>query len=218
MFVVIALLGYFCTKNLGGFIYMSNLKELIANRRSTYHIGRNTDYTPEQIVEYLREINEFVPTASNSQTSRLVVVFGEDHEKLWDEINDVQSKILTGDMWDLMGGVIAGAKQGLGTVLFFEDQDAVKAMPTSDLTRNNFSQHNNANHQYATWLALTDIGLGSSLQHFNVGYLEGHDKSIKELLDLPENYALVAQMPFGSIETPAEAKETIDNDLKVQVK
>ncbi|MBG9982794.1 nitroreductase family protein [Aerococcaceae bacterium DSM 111020] len=197
---------------------MSNFKDLIAKRRTTYHIGRNTDVTPEQVTEYLRDIIQWVPTASHSQTSRLVLVFGDKHQALWDEIHDVQSKVLSGDMWDMMSGVIAGAKEGLGTVLFFEDQEAVQGMPTSDATREAYSHHNNANHQYATWLGLTDLGLGASLQHFNIGYEQGHDKSIKELLYLPENYALVAEMPFGSIETPAEAKETIPNDVKVQVK
>ncbi len=197
---------------------MSNFQDLVAKRHSTYHIGRNTDRTPEEVTEYLRELTQWVPTASHSQTSRLVLVFGDKHEALWDEIHDVQSKVLSDEMWETMGGVIAGAKQGLGTVLFFEDQEAVQAMPTSDATRETYSQHNNANHQYATWLGLTELGLGATLQHFNIGYEQGHDKSIKELLDLPDNYALVAEMPFGSIETPAEAKETIPTDVKVQVK
>lgn len=196
---------------------MSTLKNLVKSRRTQYAIGANTDLSNEAITEHLTEIVKEVPTAFNSQTTRLVFVFGEENVKLWDHILDVQKDVLQGEVWDMMSGVMEGAKNGVGTVLFFEDLDAVEAMPVNEERGEAYKQNNNANAQYATWLGLTDLGLGGSLQHFNVGYEQGFDRSIKELLDLPLTWELQAQMPFGSIEGENGAKEYIADSDRIVV-
>ncbi|MGP6138610.1 MULTISPECIES: nitroreductase family protein [unclassified Jeotgalibaca] len=196
---------------------MSPFTELAKSRRTQYAIGNNTELTKEEITARLRAVAKEVPTAFNSQTSRLVVVFGEDNEKLWGHILDVQKDVLQGEMWDMMSGVMQGAKGAVGTVLFFEDLDAVAAMPVQGARGEAYKQNNNANLQYATWLALTELGLGASLQHMNVGHAEGFDKSILEMFNLPANYEMIAQMPFGSIEGEAFPKEYIADEVRVQV-
>lgn len=196
---------------------MSTFLELVKNRRTQYAIGNNTELTNEAIAERITEIVRDVPTASNSQTTRIAIIFGEENVKLWDHILDVQKDVLQGEMWDMMSGVMEGAKGGVGTVLFFEDLDAVEAMPTSPLRVEVYKQNNNANAQYAVWLGLTDLGLGGSLQHMNVGYEQGFDKSVKELLGLPERWELQAQMPFGSIEGENAPKEYIADSDRVVV-
>ena len=196
---------------------MSALKELVKNRRTQYAIGKNTDLTNEEIANRITEIVKDVPTAFNSQTSRIAIVFGEDSVKLWDLILDVQKDVLQGEMWDMMSGVMEGAKNGVGTVLFFEDLDAVEKLPVNGTRGEAYKQNNNANNQYATWLGLTELGLGGSLQHFNVGYEQGFDKSVKELLGLPERWEMQAQMPFGSIKGETGAKEYIADSDRVVV-
>ncbi|MBG9983414.1 nitroreductase family protein [Aerococcaceae bacterium DSM 111022] len=196
---------------------MSTFLELVKNRRTQYAIGNNTELTNEAIAERITEIVRDVPTASNSQTTRIAIIFGEENVKLWDHILDVQKDVLQGEMWDMMSGVMEGAKGGVGTVLFFEDLDAVEAMPTSPSRVEVYKQNNNANAQYAVWLGLTDLGLGGSLQHMNVGYEQGFDKSVKELLGLPERWELQAQMPFGSIEGENAPKEYIADSDRVVV-
>ena len=196
---------------------MSPLSELVKNRRSQYAIGNNTDLTNEEIAERITQIVRDVPTASNSQTTRIAIVVGEENVKLWDHILDVQKDVMPEEMWGMMSGVMEGAKGGVGTILFFEDLDAVEKMPTSPARVEVYKQNNNANAQYATWLALTDLGLGGSLQHMNVGYEQGFDKSVKELLGLPERWEMQAQMPFGSIEGENEPKEYIADSERVVV-
>lgn len=196
---------------------MSPLSELVKNRRSQYAIGNNTDLTNEEIAERITQIVRDVPTASNSQTTRIAIVFGEENVKLWDHILDVQKDVMPEEMWGMMSGVMEGAKGGVGTIIFFEDLDAVEKMPTSPARVEVYKQNNNANAQYATWLALTDLGLGGSLQHMNVGYEQGFDKSVKELLGLPERWEMQAQMPFGSIEGENEPKEYIADSERVVV-
>lgn len=196
---------------------MSKLTELVKNRRTQYVIGKNTELSNEEISEYITNIVREVPTAFNSQTTRVAIVFGEDNVKLWDHILDVQKDVLQGEMWDMMSGVMQGAKNGVGTVLFFEDLYAVETMPVNGTRGEAYKQNNNANTQYATWLGLTQLGLGGSLQHFNVGYEQGFDKSVKELLNLPERWELQAQMPFGSIEGEVAEKEYITDNERVRV-
>src|SRR5699024_945588 len=124
---------------------------------------------------------------------------------------------MQGQMWDMMSGVMEGAKNGVGTVLFFEDLDAVAKMPAQGERAVAYKENNSANNQYAIWLALTELGLGANLQHMNIGHEQGFDKSVIEMLDLPESYEMIAQMPFGSIEGTAGAKEYIEDNVRVQV-
>lgn len=196
---------------------MSKFTELVKNRRTQYAIGKNTELSNEEITTYITNVVKDVPTAFNSQTTRVAIVFGEESVKLWDHILDVQKDVLQGEMWDMMSGVMEGAKNGIGTVLFFEDLEAVKAMPVNGTRGEAYKQNNNANTQYATWLGLTQLGLGGSLQHFNVGYEQGFDKSVKKLLGLPEHWELQAQMPFGSIEGEVAEKEYIADNDRVRV-
>lgn len=196
---------------------MSNLTELVKKRRSQYMIGNDTDLTNEEIVKRITEIVRDVPSASNSQTTRVAFVFGDKNVELWDHILDVQKDVLQGDMWEMMSGVMEGAKNAVGTILFFEDLEAVKEMPTSPSRVEIYKQNNNANVQYAVWLALTEMNLGGSLQHMNVGYEQGFDKSVKELLGLPEHWEMQAQMPFGSIEGENGEKEYIADSERVVV-
>ena len=197
---------------------MSTLTELAKDRRSQYVIGDNTDLTNEEIVERITKIVREVPSASNSQTTRVAFVFGDKNVELWDHILDVQKDVLQGDRWERMSGVMEGAKNGVGTIIFFEDLKAVREMPTSPSRVEVYKQNNDANVQYATWLALTEMGLGGTLQHMNVGYEQGFDKSVKELLGLPEHWEMQAQMPFGSIEgEPGEKEYIADNERVVVV-
>ena len=197
---------------------MSKYTDLQAKRRSTYVTGKNTDLSQEEISRAIREAAKNVPTAFNSQTSRLVVVFDDANERVWKEIYNVQKDVLDEATWGMMGPVIEGAGQGVGTILFFEDRDAVKEnIPADEHRQNLYKQDNSSNHQYAAWLTLAELGLGGTLQHFNIGYEEGFDKVIRDLLDLPESYEMIAQMPFGSIEQEYEAKDYIDSHIQVQV-
>lgn len=196
---------------------MSTFVDLIEKRRTIYALGKNTEHTQEEVTARIREVVKQAPTAFNSQTTRVVVLFDEANEKFWDHIYDVQKDVLEGGMWDMMSGVMVGAKDAMGTVLFFEDQDAVDEMPAQGVRGEAYKQNNNANSQYGVWLALAEMDLGASLQHFNVGYEQGFDKGTKEMFNLPESYEMLAQMPFGSVEQAAGEKEHIDTNVQVQV-
>ena len=196
---------------------MTTFVDLVEKRRSIYALGTDSEYSKKDIENRIREVVKQVPTAFNSQTARVVVLFDEANTKFWDHIYEVQKDILEGGMQDWMSGVVTGAKNGMGTVLFFEDLDAAKQMPTQGTRTEAYKQNNNANAQYGVWLALAEMDLGASLQHFNVGYEQGFDKATREMFNLPETYEMIAQMPFGSIEQEIGEKEHIDTDVQVKV-
>lgn len=196
---------------------MSTFVQLVEKRRSIYALGANSNYSTQEISHTIRAVVKQVPTAFNSQTTRVVVLFDEANTKFWNHIYDVQQEILEGNMWSMMSGIIAGAKSGIGTVLFFEDVDAASNMPTQGTRTEAYKQNNNANAQYAVWLALAEMDLGATLQHFNIGFEQGFDKTTKDMFNLPASYEMIAQMPFGSIEQPASEKEHIDTDVQVTV-
>src|SRR5690625_5719338 len=81
---------------------MSAFLDLLEKRRSIYTIGTNSDYTKEEITERIRDVVKQVPTAFNSQTTRVVVLFDEAKDKFWDHIYDVQKDVLEGDVWEMM--------------------------------------------------------------------------------------------------------------------
>lgn len=194
---------------------MSNLLNLLGERHSEYVLGTNVNQSPAEITELVQNVLQSVPSAMNSQTSRAVVFTGDSHARLWEILETTQKEVL-GDMFANYQGIFQGAKTGFGTIVFFEDHDAIKAgIPANEERQNLYKEQHAAIAEYATWLALREIDLGASLQHFNIGYKEGFDKSIREEFNLPESWEMNAQMPFGSIEHPADKKEKINPSEQV---
>lgn len=67
--------------------------------------------------------------------------------------------------------------------------------------------------QLAIWSGLRELGIGASLQHYNPVI----DERVKKLLQLPEEYVFVAQMPFGGIVNEPALKEKEDINKRVRV-
>lgn len=174
------------------------LWEAIKNRRSLYALSNEEIVPRKKIEQMVTDALLYVPSANNSQTTRLVLLWGDHHKNLWDivlaalrkETNDAQfarSK----------AKVEKSFVSGYGTILFFEDQAAVKTLqekfPLYADTYPRYAQHTNAMHQYALWTALEAEGLGASLQHYNPLI----DEDVQKAWNIPETWQLIAQMPFG---------------------
>lgn len=57
-----------------------------------------------------------------------------------------------------------------------------------------WSQHTNAMHQFAIWTMLEDAGFGVSVQHYNPLI----DELVAKEFNIPTEWTLIAQMPFGA--------------------
>lgn len=61
---------------------MSNqFLEIIKKRRSIYAIGKHVKQTPEQLTEFIQNTIKLSPSAFNSQSSRAVILFNDQHQK-----------------------------------------------------------------------------------------------------------------------------------------
>ena len=56
--------------------------EAMAHRRSYYSIGSDSSVLDEEIVHIIREAVKNVPSAFNSQSTRIVLLLGDEHKKL----------------------------------------------------------------------------------------------------------------------------------------
>ena len=176
-----------------------DFKEALLHRRSYYRIGADSPVSDERIREAIDFAVLHVASAFNSQSTRIVLLLGESHKKLWEITKETLRKIVPAEAIPGTEAKIEGSfGAGHGTVLFFEDRAAVKrlqeAYPTYSERFPVWAQHTSAMHQLAVWTMLEDAGFGASLQHYNPLI----DKEVREQWDLPAAWRLIAQMPFGT--------------------
>ncbi|SPS03963.1 nitroreductase family protein [Latilactobacillus sakei] len=187
---------------------MTNLFDLQQQRRSIYALGQNIDLTEAEVSELIFKTIKETPSAFNGQGSRAVILFGEANNTLWNDITASALKPLTpAEYFPNTQAKLASFAGGVGTILFFEDQDIIKGFQENvPLYAENFpvwAEQSNGMAQYATWMALTEQNIGANLQHYNPVI----DEAVAAKWNIPSNWKLRAQMPFGSIENPADAKE-----------
>ena len=150
---------------------MNSFLDAIKKRRSYYAIGEEEIVPVERIEELVKEAVKYVPSAFNSQSARVVILFGENHKKLWDITEETLRKIVPEGQFASTEKKMAGFRSGYGTVLFFEDDTVIRSMQKEfELYKDNFpvwANQSNGMLQFAVWTALELEGLGASLQHYN---------------------------------------------------
>ena len=193
------------------------LQQAFDERRSIYTLGNELPVEPQAIVNMAERVLLHTPSAFNSQSSRLVVLFGAEHQKLWD-IAEEKLRAAVGD------GDFSGTKQKLdgfraaaGTVLFYEDKNVTESLQEQfALYADRFpvwAQQTSAMHQYAMWTELRTLNVGANLQHYNPLV----DEDAAKAYAIPDSWELVAQMPFGNIVEPAGEKtyQPVSERMKV---
>ena len=184
--------------------------ESLSKRRSIYALDKNLPIDATEIVKTIETVTELVPDAFNMKSTRVIVALGARHDQLWDAI------------YDAFGGKVPrakidGFKAGAGTVLYFIDNTVIKAMQEKfALYAANFpiwANQANGMLQLSIWTALRELNVGANIQHYNPII----DDAVKKLFDVPDEYQLIAQMPFGGIVSEPEPKPEEDIKLRVRV-
>lgn len=196
---------------------LENLQQALNARRTIYALGNDLPVEPQAIVNIAERVLLHTPSAFNSQSSRLVVLFGEQHNQLWDIAEDkLRIEVGDGDFTNSKKK-IDSFRAGAGTVLFYEDKEVVKSMQDKfALYADRFpiwAQQTSAMHQYVMWTELSTLKVGASLQHYNPLI----DDDVAAKFDIPDSWELVAQMPFGNILEPADKKtyQPLNKRMKV---
>ncbi len=175
-----------------------NFWSAVQGRRSIYTIDDTPIVSEARITQITADALRHVPSPYNSQTTRLLLLFGEAHKTLWqltlDALRPLTKPERFAETEDKINSCFAA---GYGTVLYFVDKDAVGALVAQfPLYAEKFTlwaQHSNAMHQFVIWSALEAEGLGASLQHYNPVI----DDAVKKRWNVPQSWELIAQMPFG---------------------
>ncbi|TNH09476.1 nitroreductase family protein [Testudinibacter sp. TR-2022] len=197
---------------------MSKFNALQKNRRSIYSIGKNVTLSQDQLTALIKDAVREAPSSFNSQSSRAVILFGAEHERLWNIVLDTLRSMIPAEAFAATETKVNNCfKAGFGTVLYFEDQDVVTGLQQQFAAyADNFpiwSEQASGIAQYAVWLALAEAGVGATLQHYNPII----DETVAKTWGIPASWKLRAQMPFGSIEATAGEKTYMDDEQRFKV-
>lgn len=193
-----------------------SFKDALKARRTFYQIDNKPTLSDKEIRDLIRFAVEYVPSAFNSQTTRVVLLTGRAHEKLWAIVKDTLRKLVPADAFvRTEQKVDGGFACGYGTVLYFEDMSIVRGLQESfPAYKDNFpvwAEQTDAMHQLVIWTMLEDAGMGASLQHYNPLI----DDEVRKTWNLPDDWKLIAQMPFGTPVAQPGPKEVISLDKRV---
>lgn len=169
----------------------------LKTRRSRYDLTDASPISDTRVQEILSDAITNTPSAFHSQSSRAVLLFGVRHKKLWDIAAQSLRAIVPPEKFGPTETKLQSFAAGHGTILYFEDMDAVRKLQ-EDFPgyAENFPVWSNQSAgmlQYVVWTALAQEGLGASLQHYNPLI----DAAVAKEFDVPGNWKLLAQMPFG---------------------
>ena len=194
------------------------LQQLAEKRRSIYALNDQLPVAKEEVVKLVEHAILHTPSSFNSQSTRIVVLFGDDHQKLWDMTEEALRGIVGDEeKFTPTKQKIDGFKAGAGTILFFEDQKVVRALQEgAPLYADKFpawAEHTSAMHQYVIWTGLASINIGANLQHYNPVI----DHKVASTWSIDADWDLTAQMVFGGIEQPAGDKEFMPVEERMKV-
>ncbi len=185
----------------------------LERRRTIYCLGDSVTQPKKHISDLVNKAVKLSPSAFNSQSTRVVILFGNHHCKLWALVKHELSKLLTFDALDTsLSKIDACCSSGFGTVLFFEDTSVIKKLeqiyPLYAENFKNWSEQANGMAQLSVWTALAAENIGASIQHYNPIIDEG----VSQEWRIPSNWKLIAQLPFGTIEKDPEDKTFITDE------
>lgn len=195
---------------------MAEFKTALAQRRSNYNIDSSSPVSDEEIRGIVEYAVANTPSAFNSQSARAVLLMGGHHAKFWNIVKETLRKIVPADKFQPTDDKINSFAAGHGTVLFYEDQAVIRGLQTSFPAYADafpgFSQNSSGMVQHAVWVMLREAGLGATLQHYGNLIQE----EVAAAWNLPADWLLVAQMPFGGIvaEAAVPDRQPIDQRVK----
>ena len=192
-------------------------REAVSARRSEYLLDAQ-GVDADSVVSVLRGIAGKVPSSYNVQSTRMFVLAGEDHRRLWGIVEDVLRE-RSGDpeRFKRTHEKLAGFSAAAGTILFYEidarTEELIEKYPSYRNLFPQWAEHGNAMMQFASWVAIRDMGLGANIQHYNPII----DSRVADEFGIPEGYRLIAQMVFGRVVAPAGPKSKLSGEEIVRV-
>lgn len=191
-------------------------------RRSQRALEAKSPVPDTVIIELAHHAISHIPSAHNNQATRMTILFGDDHRKLWTItsktlLNKIGPERFKGHTEQRM----AAFSNSYGTILFWDDVAVANDMNeiSSSMHKeqtDEWVQQSQGMHQYYVWLALDALGLGANLQHYNPII----DEEVQQTWNVPSTWKLKGQMVFGTVKEGSalpEKKQRLSVDERVQV-
>lgn len=195
----------------------SQFLSAIKARRTFYGISKETVITDEELQQLIQEAVKHTPSAFNSQSARAVLLLGQQHDKLWNLTKEALKKVVPVPNFAATEEKINSFQAGYASLLFLEDMTVVENLQKNyPLYKDNFplwSLQSSGMVQLVIWTALEEAGFGASLQHYNPLI----DESVKSEWNLPPEWKLLAQMPFGKPSAQPSDKEFLPITERVRI-
>mgnify|MGYP000836238818 FL=1 len=76
-----------------------DFKEALRHRRTYYHITNSSPISDEQIKEIIDFAVMNVPSAFNSQSTRIVLLLGKNHKRLWEITKETLKRLVSAEVF-----------------------------------------------------------------------------------------------------------------------
>ncbi len=172
-------------------------QEALKHRRSRYQLNDEEIVSRDKIKEIFQDGLLHIPSPFNIQANRVLLLFGKESDDFWDALIEVMRENLDEEQFPKTEKKLEGFKAGYGTALVYVYQPSVDEMkekfPNYAHNFEPWAEQSSGMFQYYVWSALQAEGLATNLQHYN----ELIEDWTKEHYDVPDGWAMRAQIPFG---------------------
>ena len=194
-------------------------QQVIHARRSQYNLSRQIPISETELESLIDEAINTSPTAFNSRSSRIIVVYGDEHEYVWSRVlAGIKREIGEGPAFDRSTAKINQLKDSYGTILFYEEtaitEDLMVRFPLYAHNFYKWADHSQGMLQFNVWTTLANNGIGANLQH----YSELIAADLNKHFNLSTTWKLVAQMPFGVSLKQPDPVSPYEGDARLIVK
>lgn len=170
----------------------------VAERRSIYNLSNESTISEKRLEELVQKVLLAVPSAFNTQSTRIVVLLGDQHKKLWDIVLATLAPHVKHDEATAAATEqrIASFVAGYGSIMFFEDLSTYDALQSFAIYKDKFPSwcdQTSAMHQLLLWTVLEAEGMGVNVQHYNPLI----DEEVRKAWQLDSKWTLVSQMVIG---------------------
>lgn len=195
----------------------SKFLDIVQKRRSYRVITNQSSIGEEAITEIIQKALEHTPTAFNSQSPRIALLFGQRHRNYWESLIEKIKQKQSIEQFEKSYPKLLAHQEAFGTILFFEDIDTHNELKAKfpklvdDVEK--WADQGQGMIQYIVWASLSEQGLGASLQHTLI-------KDQEELLlklNIPTSWKLYAQMPYGIPLEEPRSKQFVDVSTRLKV-
>ena len=196
---------------------MSCFLDTLKNRRSIYGLDKNISISFDRVQQIVEHCLKHTPSAFNSQSAKVVILFNTPHEFVWDAAKNILRNQMPAEAFSKTEQKLDTFRAGVGTLLFYDDLNIIRGLQSKfPLYEANFpiwAHQANGMLQSNIWAALSEEGVGASLQHYNPLI----DDAIMAEFDIDTAWSLISQMPFGNPTSSPTEKDFVPVSERIRV-